>query len=180
MPASPPMLTPEDIQLAKINIDVAREAHAQASKMLEDALATKSGYDAKSSNLFTGYIAVSLALASGAALAFSSQDLRFFAFHLMIDAVIFAAGSICFVLSLIGMKYGSLGSPPTTWLIHGIIDGDESALARTLTHVTYHHAARIDQCRKSNRAKDEATRIGICLGVIAPVHLFIVTLFFIY
>lgn len=174
------IMTLDQLHKAKIDLDMAREAYSEASTLLADIMATKNGYDNKACALLGGYVAVSLALTGGAAFSVGGVGMPGLSFHLLIGAIFFAAGGICFLCSLIGMNYGNLGSAPAFWLQAGVIDGGPSALPTMLAYLTHHYNERIRISRESNAKKEVATRIGIILGAIAPIYLAAIALFYIY
>jgi hypothetical protein len=168
------MMSLLEIELANINLDVAREAYDQATKRLADALDTKKAYEQKAFSLFSGYLTVSLALIGVGGAVYKDHGPRFEIAELAICGAFFVAGAICFVLALMDDVYGAPASSPDMWLNPGTIDGDATVLPRMLAYVTYYHQERIDTSTAANAKKAVRIRIGILLGVAAPIVLVVV------
>jgi hypothetical protein len=171
------MMTRDEIGLAKINPNVAKEAHDQASKRLADILEAKKTFEQKAFMLFNAYIALALALfgVGGALLKDKAATIPFTPF--ILTATLFVIGAGCFARVFLDKEYGSLGSDPDMWLRKGTLDGDDSQVSLMLTYITYYHKERISKSTEANNQKADLIRLGIYLGLATPVVL-IVSLFF--
>jgi hypothetical protein len=160
------MLTLEELQKATINPEVAREAHTQVQKRLEDALATKASHEQKAFALMAAY--VTLALAAFTGFGVFAKDQPEFAPALFWTGLLFTAGAgICWWALLPG-DYGTLGSDPSVWLRPGVIDGNAKALPFTLAYEVYFHQQRINVSAEANSAKALRVRCAVIAGLIAP------------
>lgn len=161
-------MTLDDIANSIINSDVAREAHAQVSRRLEDALMTKTAHEQKAFALLAAYITIALAAFAVAGWAANQDTQRTLFgpfFFIGVIYTIAAGGSGC---ALLPRDYGTLGSDPSVWLRHGVINGDAKALAATFAYETYFHYERIAASAAANRSKALLIRVCILVGVIAP------------
>jgi hypothetical protein len=164
------MMTLDEIQVATINPDVAREAHAQAQKRLEDALSTKASHEQKAFALLAAYITAALALFTVfGVLAAGTNHMLAPAF--MLTGVVYVAGAILSGVALLPRTYGAIGSDPSAWLRTGIIDGGEAALSSALAYETFFQKKRIDDSIKSNNSKAKLIRVSIVAGAVAPLIL---------
>lgn len=161
------MLTLEQLQRSNINSGVAQEAHAQAQKRLEDALATKAGHEQKAFALMAGYLTGALALfAAFGAMAKNMPD--FAPAMFWAGACLLIGAGLC-VAALWPRDYGSLGSDPRAWLRPGVIDGGEKALPFALAYEVFFYQERIDKSTRSNSAKARLIRAAAIAGLVAPV-----------
>lgn len=166
------MLTLEQIRgTANINGAIAREAYDQAETRLKDVLDTKRDFEQKAFALFGGYVTVSIALFSTVGGLAHWYGITRLVIGLLVAAVIFLAGSGCFISALLIDDYGALGSDPSMWLQSGTIDGSDSVLPLMLAYITYYHKKRIDQSITANNKKAARIRNGIVLGIFAPIAL---------
>ncbi len=172
------MMTNDEIDQTTVNIDIAREAFQHVTLRLQDILSAKDGYDQKLSALFSGYVAICLALMAAAAAAATQPTFEWLAVHLFFDGIMFAVGALCLALALIGMAYGSAGSAPETWLRPGIIDGDNVKSAMLIALIVRDHDSRISESIESNRKKARAIVVGITLAFCATSHLCLVVIAF--
>ncbi len=166
------MLTLEEIQATKINEDVAREAHTQAEKRLEDALATKASHEQKAFALLRAYVAIALALLSAFGF-FASSEQHVIAPAFLFTGLLYALGAILSVVALLPQTYGAIGSHPSAWLRRGVIDGDTGALAANLAYETFFHGARISASADANRKKANLIRAALIVGVGSPIVLWL-------
>jgi hypothetical protein len=170
------MLTLRELQDAKINPAVAREAYVQSDRHLVDILDVRKSFEQKLSALMSAYNTLSLALFGlGATIFKDSHTLHEMAPFLGAGAVFFV-GALCFLAAIRSGEYPALGSTPEMWLNPGTIDGDDNAVAAMLAYITFHHSARIELCNASNKRKARWINAGIYLGPAAPIS-FLVLLF---
>jgi len=162
------MMTLTELQGAKINEGVAREAYNQAAKRLEDTIDTKKSYEQKAFTLFTGYVTVSLALFGAGGVFYKDHGLDHLVFPFWLAGAFFVIGTVFFVIALIDRSYGALASEPSMWLVDGTINGGDDVLPLMLAYITYHHQNRIKVSVKSNAKKAWRIRVGIILGTLAP------------
>ena len=163
-----PMMTLSEIQAAKVNPLIAREAYEQAAKRLADVLDTKNKYEQKAFALFSGYLTLALALFGVASAIIKDGGLNQLAVGLLAAGALLMAGAICFILALLDRQYGSIGSSPDMWLEKGTIDGDDAVLAKMLAYITYYHQERIDVSIAANLVKATRIRLGIFVGICSP------------
>jgi hypothetical protein len=172
------MLTLQELQAAKINPAVAREAYVQADRHLVDILDVRKSFEQKASTLMGAYNTLSLALFGlGATIFKDAHTLREMAPFLGAGAVFFV-GTLCFLTAIRSGEYPALGSTPEMWLNAGTIDGEDNAVAAMLAYITFHHSTRIDLCNASNKRKARWINFGIYLGPVAPIAF--LALFFVY
>ena len=158
------MMTLEDIKnLPKIDLTIAKEAHAQADRRLADTLETRKMFEQKAITLFSAYIALTLAL-FGIAGSFHSRPF-------LAAGLLTIVGAILFVIALMDATCGALGSDPAMWLTKGTIDADEGVLPWMLAYITHHHKERIDRSTQENNRKARLIRWGLIAGVAAPIVL---------
>lgn len=170
------MLTLTELQGLKLNAPVAREAYTQTEKRLMDALETRKSFEQKATSLFGAYVTISLAMFGIAAAIYRDPDTGAKVWPFFAAAMALAIGAGFFVCALKDAPYGAVGSSPDMWLTHGVIDGDDPALASMLAYVTFHHNERIAISRASNARKARRIRWGIYLGAVAPFAFIIVFL----
>jgi hypothetical protein len=164
------MLTLTEIQSAAINPDVAREAHTQTQKRLEDALATKASHEQKAFALLAAYITVALALFTVFGV-FATGSNEAIAPAFFLTGFIYTIGAGLSGIALLPQTYGALGSDPSAWLRHGVIDGNEAALPASLAYEVFFHHERIAASDKANRSKAHLVRAAILCGLGSPVVL---------
>src|SRR5215207_6453854 len=157
------MMTLEQLQSASINADVAREAHAQVQKRLEDALTTKASHEQEAFALMAAYVTLAIALFT--AFGVLSDGLPRLAPPLFIAAAIYVAGAAMCGWALLPQTYGALGSDPAAWLRPGVIDGDDKALPFALAYEVYFHQQRIASSAQANHAKARLIRIAVIVGL---------------
>ena len=175
------MMTLAEIESARVNPDVAREAYDQAAKRLADTLDTKKAYEQKAFTLFNAFLTLSLALFGTGGALYKDWGLDYTILSIWITAGLLVAGASCFVMALMDEMYGAIASSPDMWLNPGTIDGDDTVLPRMLAYVTYYHQERIDTSTKANNRKADLIRSGIFIGLAAPLliaTLFVAQLFF--
>jgi hypothetical protein len=165
------MMTLEEIRAAKINTVVSREAHDQASKRLSDALDTKKTLEQKAFVLFNAYITLSAALFGVGGFLLKTTVGAVPAWPFFIAGIVFLSGTFPFVYVLFDKDYGALGSDPGMWLDKETMEGDDSVLPRMLAYITFHHKERISKSEHANNLKAKAIRMGIFLGLAAPILL---------
>ena len=165
------MLTLQELQAAPINVEVAREAHAQAEKRLEDALNTKSSHEQKAFAVLAAYVTLALALFTVFGVMSSSTGYYAIAPAFVVTGGVYAVGGLLAAIALLPQSYGALGSDPSAWLRPGVIDGDGNALAFALTYETFFHKARIDASTTANQRKALFVRLAIIAGLAAPLVL---------
>src|SRR6266436_284373 len=170
------MMTLQEIRESTINPEVAKEAYDQAQKRLGDTLDTKKTYEQKAFTLFNGYMTASLALLGVGGAIFKEQGFNHLVLPFWVAGMMFVSGAIFFVLSLIDKNYGAIASEPSMWLNKGTIDGDQNVLPLMLAYITYHHQERINISAANNLKKALLIRVGIILGIIAPIVLFAIFL----
>lgn len=163
------MMTLEEIRQATINPEVAREAHAQAQKRLEDALVTKASHEQKAFALLAAYITVALGLFSVFGIAAAIDRAVNHAF--LVVGALYVFGAVLCGFALWPLTYGVPGSDPSAWLRRGVIDGGENALSANLAYETFFHSERIQSSAQANRRKARFIRVGIAVGTGAPILL---------
>lgn len=164
------MLTLEEIQkLPTINLLVAREAFNQASQLLSDVLDTRKNYEQKAFTLLSGYVTVSFALFGAGGALFKENNLKHLALPLLFAGVMFVIGSMFFGFALMDSRYGALGSAPDMWLNKETLSGDDPTLSFMLAYITFYYQERIDVSLKANEKKALLIRLGIILGILAPI-----------
>lgn len=146
------MLTLEEIRTTAINPDVAREAHAQAQKRLDDTLATKAGHEQKAFALLAAYITAAVALFTVFGVLAGGEN-HGIAPAFLVTGTVYVLGAILSGIALLPRDYGATGSDPSAWLRRGVLDGDAAALAANLAYETYFHKARIDKGQNANLGK---------------------------
>src|SRR5262249_49650786 len=111
------MMTLNQLQNAKINAAIAREAYTQASSRLADILDAKKTFEQKAFTLFSGYLTVCLVLLGVAGSVYKDHGptAQFFAF--VIAGTMLVAGAVLFVLALKDKSYGAVASSPEMWLV---------------------------------------------------------------
>jgi len=162
--------------MLKINPSIAREAYAQAEKRLSDTLETKKGFEQKAFVLFNAFIALALALCGVAATLYKTGGWANNVTPFLFSGLLMVAGAVCFALALLDKEYGALGSDPDMWLNSETIDGEDSTLPLMLAYITHHHKNRIKKSIEANNRKRERIRLGIFVGLAAPVVI-VLTLF---
>lgn len=162
------MMTLEEIQKAKINPSVAREAYEQVSARLNDLLDTKKTFEQKAFTLLSGYLTVSLALFGVAGALYRDEELAALMCPFAVAGGLLVLGAICFVVALKETQYGALASAPDMWLNSGTIDGDDSTVPLMLAYITYFHDNRISVSTRSNARKANWISCGIYIGIAAP------------
>jgi hypothetical protein len=174
--ASPRMMTIEEIQAANINLDMAREALAQADKRLVDTLATKDALERKAGSLFGGYVTGALALFGvGATQLRDGATLTPITFCFLSSGALLLLGLALLAIVFFTREYGATGSTPCMWLRQGTIDAKDSAsaLPHMLAYICFYHDERIKRSERANLTKVELLQWAIVLGVAAPVPLLI-------
>lgn len=162
------MLKPEELQLAKINPLVAREAFDHASKRLADILDTRKSYEQKAFTLFSGYLTAALGLfAAGVALVNTDKPLHA-VLTVWVAGAVFVIGAFMLLQALLDQAYGAMGSDPELWLRAGVIDGDDAALPLMLAYLTHRYQGMIDGSALANSNKARWIRTGVFVGVLAP------------
>lgn len=152
-----PMLSATELSSSHINAEVAREAYAHASAMLDDVLQNRKDIEQKCFILLAGYLPLSAAIYGQSPLTIPAKI-----------AMAFVVGGIVALLtSFYGMKYPARGTSPRAWIAHGIIDGREDALAHTLAHLTRQMADKIDVGIKANARKIRLLNAAGMCGVLA-------------
>ncbi len=164
------MMSEDEVQAAfpNINPQIARAAVDDADLRLLDVLATKAGFEQKAMTFLNVYIVVALALLSVCGMWFRSTD-PWMAIPFLAAAVAFLGGAVCFSLALLDDIYGARGSDPSVWLRQGVLTGDEAVFALTLAHRARARAGTIDASLASNNRKRRCIRVGMILGIVAPV-----------
>jgi hypothetical protein len=169
------MLTLDALRSSSVNVEIAKEALAQAEKRLNDALDAKKAADQKATVLFGAYVTISLALFgfAGALLKDAGQSAN--AWPFFIAGLVFVFGAMAFASVFRTAEYGNLGSEPSMWLQAGRIDGDNDELGRMFAYLAHHHAGRIRVSYESNAAKDRALNVGMLMGLFGSIALFAAT-----
>jgi hypothetical protein len=162
------MLTLEELQSCRINAEVAKEAYDQSEKAMADILETKKGLESRAAGLLTAYSTVSVAILGLACVLLKQGFSLQAAWPFLAVGVLYAAGAVCFALVQNGAPYGVLGSYPRQWLLRATIDGGETALVANWTYLTYYRQAKIDLGNAANTAKGLKIRLGLAIGVSAP------------
>lgn len=161
------MLSLKELHAAKIDPDLAREAHSQASARLADGLETKKSFEQKSMTLFGGYTVVALAMFGTSASSIDEGN-PWLTGGLIVCGVSLTIGALLFVLALLDRDHGALGSQPTEWLTQEAIDSRESAVPHLLAYQVFHLQARIEATAASNKKTRRYVRAGIFIGLIVP------------
>ena len=171
-------MTLDELKATNINEPIAREAHQQAQKRLEDVLNVKKELELKASALFGGYTTLALAVLALAGSLHKTLGLTVDVAGLGAAGGLLTLGAVFFVLALKDQNYGQLGSNPEMWLTEGIINSAvDNALPAMLAYVTYHYQTRIETSIASNRKKVGWLRCGIGCGVLAPLALIVSQVF---
>ncbi|HEV2161193.1 MAG TPA: hypothetical protein VGR52_03005 [Stellaceae bacterium] len=167
------MMTLQELQKAKVNLTIAREAYDQAEKRLADTLETKKAFEQKATTLLGVYATISLALSGGgAALVQNPTLLLHHRWPIWTAAALMMVGAACFAGVMIDQQYGAIGSDPDMWLNSGTIDAkDDGKLAEMLALITFYHKKRISVGTRSNKTKACLIRAGVICGVAAPLVL---------
>lgn len=163
------MMTLDEIELATINPDVAREAMTQTQLRLEDALATKASHEQKAFALLTAYTTIALAVFAGYGLLVEKNPAIAPAFFVV--GVMYTFGAVLSAIALLPFTYGAVGSDPSAWLRRGVIDGGSAALPASLAYQAFFHRQRIEASVKSNNLKAHLIRGSIIVGVVALIVL---------
>lgn len=174
-PKEPPaqassMLSVDELEGAAVNIEVAREALAQAERLLADTMATKAVFDRRAELLLPVYITLSLAAFGWAGSLHSAEGWPFVLAPMAAGACLLV-GAGMFLRAMSSAGYGTFGSSPSLWLQNGVIDGDGSNLGAKIAIVVRYYYDRIAMSRDSNREKAKWVRRGIRVGLAAPVVL---------
>jgi len=180
MPAPPnPTLTLAELKKSTIEEDVAKEAYAQAEKLLTDMLETKKAFDQRAATLLTGFTTLALALTGAGGAFLAGQPLAAhaptylpYAFFAASVPLIIAAWTMVRVLQ--ARPYGNLGSAPDVWLQAGVIDTPK-AVGPRLARVTFYMRERIRVSNESNNARGSLIRLGSWFALSSPVILIIGT-----
>jgi len=162
------MMTLEELQNAQINPDVAREAFDQASKRLADILDTRKSSDQKAFTLFSGYLTISLGLFAAGVALLNDKQARHVVVTVWAAGSVFLAAAFLLVMALLDAEYGAMGSDPKMWLTPGVIDGGEAAIPAMLAYLGFQYQERIDRSAQANERKALWTRVGVFLGMLAP------------
>jgi hypothetical protein len=165
------MMTLQELQKAKVNLTIAREAYDQAEKRLADTLETKKTFEQKATTLLGAFATISLALSgAGAALLRDPNLLVHHRWPIWVAAALMMVGAAFFAGVMLDQKYGAIGSDPDMWLNSGTIDttNDNKTLAEMLALITFYHNARISAGARSNARKACLIRAGVACGVAAP------------
>lgn len=169
MPNQTEMLSLKELGEASIDLDVAREAYDHATARLSDVLDAKRTFELKAQALFGGYVALALALFSGAG-AFARDghpDSQFVA-GLAVSGLVFLIGALFSTLALRDRMYGGLGSAPKQWLFDGGINSSPGGLGKLLAYLTFHRQGEIDDSLKHNAEKALWIKRTIWCGWLAP------------
>jgi hypothetical protein len=167
------MMTLEELDRAKINPTIVREALAQAVKRLADTLETKKTFEQKATTLLGAFVTISLALSgAGAALLRDQSLLLHHRWPIWLAATLMMLGAFCFAGAMIDQRYGAMGSDPDMWINAGTIDAtDDKRLSYMLALITYYHKKRISTGTRSNTIKAWLIRGGVICGALAPLAL---------
>jgi hypothetical protein len=161
-------MTLEELERTHINLDVAREAHTQSQKRLEDALATKAGHEQKAFALLAGFVTLAVAL-FGAAGVLWSNAAHVTAMALWLMGFAYSLAAMLAGVALLPQTYGAVGSDPSAWLRRGVIDSEsQNALAATLAYETFFYGGRISASVRANYKKARLIRVAIITGLCAP------------
>lgn len=163
------MLTLPEIQASAVTMASAREARADAEKGLADALETKENHDKKAFELLRAYVQLSLAAFGAAGVFITQQSALGLPFFFAGVAFTVAGGFALLVIRI--DRYGVNGSDPEGWLERGVIDGDETTLARMLATVTFFYNDRIKVSRAANVRKAIWLTRSMTLAGITPLFL---------
>lgn len=171
------MLSLKQLQSAKINAAVAREAYTQADRYLLDILAVRNSFEQKAATLMGAYITLSLALFGIGGTIFQKDGVGPTVWPFFVTGMVLLIGAWCFIRALKAGTYAAVGSTPAMWLNKGVIDGDADAVPKMLAYLTHYHTERIDLSINGNKLKAIWIDRGIYFGAAAPltfVVLFIV------
>jgi hypothetical protein len=172
------MLTELELQALseKIDLDVAREAHVQAEKRLQDVLGTKQSFEQKAFTLFGAYTTLSFALIGVAGTMFKDQGVSSIVVALGVAGSLLIIGVALLLRVFHARNYGVLGSNPEVWLQSGTIDGGTKVLPLMLTYMTFHHQNRIKVSIASNNHMAKVITQAIYCGLLAPLSLLAILL----
>jgi len=166
------MLTPDEIHgLASVNLNIAKEAHAQTEKYLLDVLEVKRSVEQKATSLFSAYVTIALALFGLAAAIMKEAPAGLSPWPFAVAGSCLVVGMVCFIWANWPMQYGYTGSLPSMWLVRGRIDGSDDDLADMFAYLTQSQQGRIDASHLSNARKVLALRLGMGAGALAPLAL---------
>jgi hypothetical protein len=159
------MLTDNEIRSLDVGLEVAKEAFAQAEKLLQDVLETKRSFEQRASTLFTAYVTISLALfgIGGTLLRDAGSVHR--AVPFLLAGLVFVMGAQFFVWALRPAEYGNLGSDPSEWLKPDTLTSGEGEIAKTYACLVRAYDTRIDVSEKSNTLKRRLLSAGMWCGI---------------
>lgn len=168
-------MTLEQIHVTAVTLQAAKEAHTQAAKRLDDALATKESLERKATSLLSAYVALSLA-SFAAFRTWGDQAPDRFGPGFFFAGAVCAVGAALAAAALWPRTYAVAGSDPAAWLRPGVIDGDEHAVARVLAFETRFHLDRIATSVAANEHKASLIRGAVGAGLSVPVALAVLLL----